>query len=320
MNNKELLLVSPSPHISSGAATSGIMLDVIIALLPAAAAAGLIFGYQALILMLVCVGSCVVFEFISRIVMKRKQTIGDLSAVVTGLLLAFNLPATLNPVYAVIGSAVAIIVVKQMFGGIGHNFANPAITARVVLMLSFPVAMTTWVKPFFYQVSGSSIDAQTTATPLGIIKEGTGEALPSLWDMFIGTRGGSLGETCAAALLLGGLYLVIRRVISPIIPLCFIGTVALFSWIFGQEPIFSVLSGGVLLGAIFMATDYTTSPITRQGKVIFAILCGLITVLIRTFAALPEGVSFSILFMNILVPLIERIGRGKKQKKGEKKA
>lgn len=302
MENK--LLVTPSPHLQGDDTTRGIMLDVVIALFPAIIASGIFFGVKSIITIVVCVVSCVVFEFISRKVMKRDQTIGDLSAVVTGILLAFNLPATISPIYAIIGSAVAIIVVKQMFGGIGNNFVNPALTARIVLMVSFPVAMSNWVEPFFYRTVNG--DAVTTATPLPLITAGEDVGLPSLIDMFIGNTAGCLGETSALALLLGGIYLVVRHVISPTIPCIFIGTVALGSWIFGSDPLYSILGGGVMLGAIFMATDYTTSPLTKWGKVIFAFGCGALTVLIREFAALPEGVSYSIIIMNILTPLIER--------------
>lgn len=299
------LLVTPSPHLQGEDTTKGIMLDVVIALFPAIIASGIFFGVKAITTIIICVVSCVLFEFVSRKVMKREQTIGDFSAVVTGILLAFNLPATISPVYAVIGSAVAIVVVKQMFGGIGNNFVNPAITARIVLMVSFPVAMSNWVQPFYYKtVTG---DAVTTATPLPLITSGEDMGLPSILDMFIGNTPGCLGETSALALILGGIYLVVRRVISPVIPCVFIGTVALGSWIFGSDPLYSILSGGVMLGAIFMATDYTTSPLTKWGRVIFAFGCGMITVLIREFAALPEGVSYSIILMNILTPLIERI-------------
>lgn len=312
----EKLIVSSSPHLGGKKTTQNIMLDVIIALSPAMLASVLFFGMRAAALILTCVASCVVSEYLCRRIMKRPQTVGDLSCVVTGVLLALNLPATLHPLMAVFGSVVAIVVVKQMFGGIGQNFVNPALTARIILMNSFPSAMTHWVQPFDY---AAGADAVTTATPLGILKEGGGE-LPSYLDLFLGNVGGCLGETCALALLLGGVYLVARRVISPVIPLTYLGTVAVLSFLFGRDPLFDLLSGGLLLGAIFMATDYTTSPLYLWARVVFAIGCGFFTVVIREFGSLPEGVSYSILLMNILTPLLERaikprpLGAPKKQR------
>ena len=282
----ERLIVSSSPHLRSGDTTQKLMLDVIIALCPALIASVILFGWRALLLEAVTVASCVVSEYLCRKIMKRNSSIEDLSAVVTGLLLAFNLPVTLPLWMAALGGAIAIVVVKQLFGGIGHNFVNPALTARIVLMVSFPSPMTNWVQPL-------SADAVTTATPLGIMAEGTGQALPSLTDMFFGLRAGCLGETCAVALLLGGLYLVIRRVISPVIPLCFMGMVAAMSLLMGLDPLTQLLSGGVMLGAIFMATDYVTSPINFWGRVVFGLGCGFLTMVIRQFGSLPEGVSFS---------------------------
>ncbi len=302
------MIVAPSPHLKSGDSTQKIMLDVIIALAPALVASVILFGLRALLLTAVCVCSCVVCEFLCRKAMRRENTISDLSAVVTGVLLAFNLPVTVNPLIAALGGVVAIVVVKQMFGGIGQNFVNPALTARIVLMVSFPAAMSTWVEPFYYR-SGQAVDAMTTATPLKLLAGGGPGALPDLLQMLTGIRGGCLGETCAVALLLGGVYLVFRRVITPLVPLCYVGTVFVLSWLLGMDPVYAVLSGGLLLGAIFMATDYTTTPLTRSGKVIFALGCGVITVLIRRFGALPEGVSFSIILMNILTPHIERLTR-----------
>lgn len=263
----------------------------------------------------VCILSCVVLEYICRKVMKRKNTTGDLSAVVTGLLLALNLPPGLNPLMAVFGCIVAIVVVKQMFGGIGNNFVNPAITARIVLLVSFPVPMTTWEKPFEWL---NTADSVTGATPLALVAQGEST---SYLDLFLGNRGGCIGETCVLALLLGGIYLVARRVISPIIPLSFIGTVFVLSFLLGGDPVFHIMSGGVMLGAIFMATDYTTSPMNPLGKLIFGIGCGVITVLIRLYANLPEGVSYSIILMNILTPHIENLTRPRpfgKEKKHEK--
>lgn len=318
---KSKLIVSSSPHLRCGRTTTGIMLDVIIALIPALVASIVYFGYNAAILVAVCVGTCIVAEWLCRIIMRREQTVGDLSAIVTGLLLAFNLPVGLHPVMAAIGSVIAIVVVKQMFGGIGQNFVNPALAARIVLMVSFPTQMTTWNEPFFYINGG--LDGTTTATVFG------GNTDVSLLDMFLGNQAGCLGETCAAALILGGLYLIVRRVINPIIPLCFMGTVTIFALIaspimgqnIGVGILTHLLSGGVMLGAIFMATDYATSPMNWRGKIIFGIGCGVITMMIRLFGSLPEGVSFSIIIMNILTPHIERLTKprpfGKERKKNE---
>lgn len=314
MDTDTLLRVSSSPHLHSPVTTPRLMRDVLIALLPALIASVVLFGPRALLLTAVCVAACVLAEYLSRKVMKRDNTIGDLSAAVTGLLLAFNLPASLPLWMAVIGCVVAIVVVKQCFGGLGQNFVNPAIAGRIVLMVSFPTQMTTWPAPFAYL---SADRAATTATPLAslpaMLESGAADpaALPSLTDMLLGNRGGCLGEVCALALLLGGVYLIARRVISPIIPLCYIGTVALCMLPATGFDLtltaYELLSGGLILGAFFMATDYVTSPITSKGKVIFAIGCGLITTVIRLFASLPEGVSFSIMLMNILVPHIERL-------------
>ena len=329
------LTVSASPHMRSKETTTGIMLDVILALIPALVMCVVYFGLRALVLTAVCVVSCVAFEYISRVVMKRNNTIGDLSAVVTGLILAFNLPATLPFWMAVIGSLIAIVVVKQMFGGIGQNFVNPAMTARIILMTSFPTAMAKWVVPF---TDTWSADAVTSATPMATLASVQGgnlttvtSQLPSLTDMLIGNHGGSMGEVCSIALIIGGLYLIARKVISPIIPFTFIGTVAVFMLFAGNGHIdfvaYELLGGGLMLGAFFMATDYSTSPINKKGKIIFGIGCGLITSVIRIFGSLPEGVSFSIILMNILVPHIENMTTPKpfgavkeKKAKGEAKA
>lgn len=326
------LTVSASPHVRSNETTTGIMLDVIIALLPALVMSVVYFGLRALVLTMTCVVSCVAAEFVSRKAMKRSNTIGDLSAVVTGIILAFNLPATLPLWMAVIGSVFAIVVVKQMFGGVGQNFVNPAMTARIVLMVSFPTAMARWVAPF---TDTWAVDAVTTATPmasLAAVKGGDlsmAQGLPSLAEMFLGNHGGSMGEVCSAALICGGIYLLLRKVISPVIPFTFIGTVALCMLIAGKGNLefvaYELLGGGLMLGAFFMATDYSTSPINKKGKIIFGIGCGLITTVIRLFGALPEGVSFSIILMNILVPHIENMTTPKpfgsvKEKKEEAKA
>lgn len=296
------LIISPSPHIRAKTSTTRIMLDVLIALIPAAAASVFLFGFHALVLIADSVIAAVMAEYISRKVMKRENTTGDLSAVVTGVLVAFNLPPTIAPGYAVFGSVIAIVVVKQMFGGIGNNFVNPALAARIILLSSFPKAMTNWTAPFGY--TGMKTDAVSCATPLALTAQGEHVAVT---DLLFGTTGGCLGETCAAALILGGVYLMLRRVISPVIPVVYIGTVSLMSMALSLDPLVQILSGGLLLGAFFMATDYTTSPITPKGKMIYAFGCGIITILIRKYANLPEGVSFSILIMNILTPLIERV-------------
>ena len=330
---KPLFTVSASPHAKAPDTTQSIMRDVIIALLPAGIAGCVIFGLRAALVIAICVGSAVLFEAIAVKIMKKPATIGDLSAVVTGLLLAYNLPVTVPLWMCVIGAFVAIVIVKQFFGGLGQNFANPAITARIVLLVSFAGAMTKFTAP----LTAYAPDAVTTATPLsllgGVDRAGDVAAqlqaagLPELMKMLFGVRAGCIGETCAAALLLGGLYLLFRRVISPIIPLSFIGTVAVLMFAFSRADLtftaYELLGGGLLLGAIFMATDYATSPVNRLGKLVFGIGCGLLTVVIRLFCALPEGVSYSILLMNVLCPLIEKLTAPKyfgyvKQKKEKK--
>lgn len=296
---REKLIVSPSPHIRSEMTTAKIMGHVLIALCPALIASVIIFGIRALILTLVCVATAVIWERLCNIIMKRPNSVGDLSAAVTGMILAFNLPVTLPYWMAAIGTFVAIVVVKQIFGGLGHNFANPAIVGRIVLMLSFPAAMSNWVIPFY-----NKADVVTSATPLV-----TGEA--SYRELFMGTVGGCLGEVSAFALLLGGLYLFAMDIISPAAPLAFMGTVAVFSYAVGQDGLYQVLAGGVILGAVFMATDYVTTPITTKGKIIFGIGCGIITCVIRFWGSFPEGVSFSILLMNIVTPYIDMFTKKK---------
>lgn len=325
------LTVSASPHVRSRETTTGIMLDVIIALIPALIMSVVYFGTRAIVLTAVTVGTAVLAEYLSRKAMKRANTIADLSAAVTGLLIALNLPSTCPLWVAAIGSIIAIVVVKQMFGGIGQNFVNPAITARIILMVSFPTAMAKWVVPF----TGSwGTDAVTAATPMAQLAAAKGGdldlagELPTLVQMLIGNHGGSMGEVCSLALIAGGLYLMLRRVISPTIPLTFIGTVAVCTLIAGHGNFefmaYELLGGGLLLGAFFMATDYTTSPVNLKGKIIFGIGCGLITSVIRIFGSLPEGVSFSIILMNILVPHIEHLttakpfGEVKEKKEGVK--
>ncbi|WMJ23306.1 RnfABCDGE type electron transport complex subunit D [Paludicola sp. MB14-C6] len=291
------LVVSPSPHILSKNSTSNIMFDVIIALFPALIAGIFFFGPRALIITLVCVASCVGFEYLTRKLMKRSNTISDLSAAVTGILLAFNLPPAIPIWVAILGSFFAIVIVKQMFGGIGQNFANPAIAARIILLVSFSTYMTTWAQPFGYK---AGVDAIANATPLVNINSA------NTLDLFLGNVPGCIGEVSALALLIGGVYLVIRKVINPIIPITFIGTVFVLTWVMGENPVNHIFAGGLMIGAIFMATDYSTSPSTFKGKIIFAVGCGLITSVIRVFGSYPEGVSYAILLMNLVTPLIDR--------------
>ena len=284
-----VLLISPSPHVRSKNTTTSIMLDVIIALAPVLVAAGAIFGLRVFAVVALCVAVCVLSEWLFELVCKREVTIGDFSAIVTGVILGCNLPVNIPLWQAAIGSVVAIVVVKQLFGGIGCNFANPAITARIVMTLSFASAMSDF---------SSNVDAVSSATPL------SGGAMPSYLDLFLGRHGGSLGETCALAILIGGAYLLVRRVITWHTPVAFIGTVFLFSLALGEDAVAAILTGGVMFAAFFMVTDYSTTPHTKWGKVIFGFGCGIITVLIRVFGSYPEGVSFAILFMNILTPYI----------------
>ena len=300
---------SVSPHITSKRTTQKIMLDVIIALIPAGIASVIIFGLRALLVIGVCVLVCVLSEFIFNLICKKDNTVKDLSAVVTGLLLAYNLPVSIPIWQAVIGSFFAIIVVKQLFGGIGQNFANPAITARIFMLVAFSTSMTNWTMG----------DAETVATPLKVMSSGDMTSLPSYLDMFLGVRGGCLGETCTLALLIGGIYLLVRRVISWHTPVAFIGTVLVMSFILDKQPIYQIMSGGLLIGAFFMATDYATTPVTKWGKVIFGVGCGLITILIRFWGTLPEGVSYSILLMNIFTPYISKITHSKPLTGGKKK-
>ncbi len=287
-----LSTVTVSPHIHGGKSTGGIMRDVLISLLPATIAGTVIFGWRALAVVAVCVVCCVGFEALFNLASKKEQTIGDLSAAVTGLLLALNLPVDVPLWQCAVGSLFAIILVKCLFGGIGSNLVNPAITARVFMLVAF----SSLAVPSF------PADAVSSATPL------SAETMPSLLDLFLGNRGGAIGETCILALLLGGIYLLVRRVITWHIPVLFIATVFVFSFFMeGFDAVAAlslIMSGGLFIGAFFMATDYTTSPYTPWGKVIFAVGAGLLTCLIRYFGTYPEGVSFAILFMNILNPYI----------------
>lgn len=299
------LIVSPSPHIKDGASTSSIMLDVIIAMLPAAVMSVVIFGLKALVLICVCAASSVFFEYIFRSITHRTNTITDLSAVVTGMLVAFNVPADLPIWMAVFGCLVAIVVVKQLFGGIGENFANPAIVARIVLLISFSTRMTAWPLPNAYL---NVAEVTSSATPLAILTTGGAVAdVPPLMNFLLGVRGGCLGETCSLALLIGGIYLIARKVITPTIPLAVLGTAVVMSFVTGLDPVYQLLSGGMLLGAFFMATDYVTSPTREAGKLIYGIGIGVITMLIRAYGSYPEGMSFAILLMNIVTPHIDNM-------------
>ena len=302
------LIVSASPHLVTAMDTQKTMLMVLIALVPSLLVSTYVFGFRVLILTAVCIAASMFFEWAWNKLMKRKQTVCDLSAALTGTLIAFNLPSGLPYWIAIVGCFVAIIVVKQLFGGIGKNLVNPAITARIVLFISFATEMTTWPLPRMNQTA----DVLTGPTPLGVIHEGG--QLPTNMEMFLGYIGGSMGEVSAIALIIGGLFLVWKKIIIPIIPCCFIGTVFVFALIYYsatgngdvlQMAVFHILAGGVMLGAIFMATDYVTSPLLPAGKVVFGIGCGVITMLIRLFGQYPEGVSFSILIMNCLTPLID---------------
>ena len=292
------LTVSCSPHMHGKISTRSVMGDVLIALCPALIASVIHFGWRSLLVTAVCAAACMFFEWGFEKLCGKPSTISDLSAAVSGVLLAYNLPVSIPLWQAVFGALVAMVAVKGLFGGLGKNFANPAIVARIVLFLAFSSSMTAWVYP----------DAVSSATPLAMLAKG--EHVDYL-TLLLGRHGGCIGETCALALLLGFAYLLIRQVVTWQTPVCFVGTVFLLSLILGQDALAQVLSGGLLLGAIFMATDYSTSPCTAWGKVLFGIGAGLLTVLIRFYGAYAEGVSFAILFMNILTPYLTRWTRTK---------
>ena len=315
MDNKTYynnLAVSSAPHLVTTMDTTKTMAMVLIALVPSFLVSIYVFGMRVILLTLVCVVASMGFEWLYNKLMHKKQTVGDLSSAVTGVLIAFNVPSNFPYWMAIIGCFVAIVIVKQLYGGIGRNVVNPAITARIVLFISFATEMTTWPTP-----SMSTIDAATSATPLGILKEGSAADLPSNMEMFLGFIGGSMGEVSAVALIIGGLFLIWKKIISPIIPVCFIGTVFVCAFLYycfaGGDlsalhmAVFHICAGGVMLGAFFMATDYVTSPIMPLGKVIMGIGCGILTMVIRIWGSYPEGVSFSILLMNILTPLIDKL-------------
>ena len=314
MANK--LIVTAAPHITSADSTQKIMGRVCLALCPALVASVIIFGINALILTAVTVAACVFFEWAYCKLMGREVPIADFSAVVTGLLLAFNMPATLPPWMAIVGAFIAIVIIKQLFGGLGYNFANPAIVGRIALAVGFGAKMAA------YPLPENGVDALASATPLAVEKGalGAGEYVTLL----LGNHGGVLGETCAIAILIGGVYLIATKVISPVLPVTYLATVAVLSLCFGMDPIVQLLSGGLMLGAFFMATDYVTSPTTDKGKVVAGLFVGLVTMLIRRFGNMNEGVSFAILLMNLITPYIEvntrqdRLGIAKKKKEGAK--
>ena len=305
--------VTSSPHISSKNNTQSIMLDVIIALIPAGIAGICNFGESAFSVIAVSVICCMLFEYIWNRLMHKPNSLGDLSAIITGLLLAYNLPPNLPLWIEAIGAFFSIIIAKQLFGGLGGNFVNPALAGRAFLLAGWAKNMTSWLSPSFF-----GLDSISTATPLAMIKSGNLADLPPLTDVFMGNIGGCIGETSSVLLIAGGIYLIIRKVISYRTPAAFIGTVAVLTFIFGggKNPseafnimLYSIFSGGLILGAFFMATDYTTSPVTAIGQVIMGIGCGIITTAIRLVGGYPEGVSYSILLMNIASPLIDRFTR-----------
>ena len=311
------LILSSSPHAHAKNSVHSMMRDVIIALLPAAGCAIWFFGLRAVWLIATCIAATVVTEAVCRLAMKRDSSIGDLSAVLTGLLLALNLPPDLPLWMAAVGGVFAIAVAKQAFGGLGYNPFNPALAARAFMLISFTGAMTTWGFPRGYEsvaaaTGATPVDAVTCATPLALIKKGDAAQLASLKSMLLGNIGGCIGETCAVALLIGAAYLLIRRVITWHIPVSFLATVFIFAFFKGGvPPVFHVLAGGAIIGACFMATDYVTSPITSKGKIVFGIGCGLLTMCIRSGGGYPEGVSFAILIMNAITPLINRFTQPK---------
>ena len=299
-----MLRVSASPHIRDKTTTRSVMLHVVIALVPVIIASTFIFGWRAPMLFGISAASAALFEALARIVMKRKQTVGDFSAVVTGLLLAASLPVNCPIWVLLIGNFVAIVVVKQMFGGLGDNFANPAVTGRIVLSVSFTAQIST------YSVLGkfagdAATDLVSSATPLAIVGQGQG-SLPSTLDLFLGCHAGCIGETSVVALLIGGIFLLLTGIIDIWAPISFIGTTAIFVLATGQDVLVHLLSGALVLAAFFMVTDYVTTPTTILGKIIFGVGAGLLTGLLRVYSAMPEGVSFAILLMNILTPHIER--------------
>lgn len=323
----ENMLVSSSPHIRSERTTAGIMCDVCIALIPALICAVVFYGPRALLITVLCMVFSVGFEYLWQKILKKPQTISDGTAAVTGMILAFNLPVSVPWWICLIGSFVAIIIAKQFFGGVGHNFMNPALVGRAFLLASWPVLMTRWTAPFTTGFFATA-DIVSSATPLAILKDSTAGQLPGMMQMFLGNVAGCIGETSDLALLIGGAYLLIRKVINPRVPLSYILTMAVLAFVFPnvgltniQSVGVNILSGGLMLGAIFMATDYVTTPITGKGQIIMGLGCGILTFVIRRFGGYPEGVSYAILLMNVATPLIDRTTQPKpfgavKQKKG----
>ena len=303
----ENFVVSATPHVRSNESIQGIMRDVIIALLPATVMGVYYFGMKALLIIIASVASSMIFEALYQKFMKKPVTISDLSAAVTGLLLALNLPVSAPVWIPIVGSAFAIIIAKQLFGGLGQNFINPALAARAFLIASYPTAMTSWTAP-----GNFGADTTAIATPLADLKAGviTNVSSSQMMDALLGNVGGCIGETCAIALIIGGIYLMVKHIISWRTPVIYILTVFVLTFALGRNgvrvPVYELFVGGLMLGAFFMATDYASSPISPRGQIIFAIGCGLITTLIRIFGGYPEGVSYSILIMNLFVPLIDR--------------
>jgi len=306
MNSKNKFIVSQSPHSKSCDTTKNIMFDVLIALMPALIAGVIVMGYRAAFISVICVVSSVFFEWIWNKLMKKPSTIGDYSAAVTGLLLALNMPVTIPFWMPIIGCLFAIIIVKQFFGGIGHNFMNPALAGRAFLLAAWAKDMTTWIAPFEKLYLFNNTDIVSSATPLIMVKEGMSDSLPSYLDLFLGNISGCIGEISALAILIGAAYLIVRKVIDLKIPLTYILTVFILSYIAGKDGLYQIMSGGLLLGAFFMATDYVTTPYTKTGQIIFGFGCGFLTFVIRNWGGYPEGVSYSILLMNLLTPLIDR--------------
>lgn len=306
MSNLNKLIVSHAPHVRSSENTKNIMFDVLIALMPALIAGVVVMGYRAFFVALVCVASSVFFEWGWQKLLKKTITISDCSAAVTGLLIALNLPVTIPFWIAIIGCFFAIIIVKQFFGGLGNNFMNPALAGRAFLLTSWAKPMTTWIKPFDKIYLFNNANVISSATPLVIVKEGTGDVLPTYLDLFLGNISGCIGEISAFAILIGAGYLLYKKVIDLKIPFFYIFTVFVLSYLAGRDGLYQILSGGLMLGAFFMATDYVTTPYTKTGQIIFGIGCGFLTFVIRTWGGYPEGVSYSILLMNLLTPLIDK--------------
>jgi electron transport complex protein RnfD len=291
------LIVSASPHVRSEETTQGLMGNVIVALMPCVVAAAIIFGARALLLTAVSIVACVAFEWLYCKLLKKQNPIGDLSAVVTGIILALNVPVTMPVFELIIGDLVAIVIVKQLFGGIGMNFANPALVGRIVLFISFTSEMNNWKFP------NAAVDQLSKATPLAV----SNPSKLNLFDLFMGIHGGVMGETCALAIVLGCIYLIVTKTISPAIPVAYLGSMFVFNLIATgsvHDSFVAILSGGLLFGAVFMATDYVTSPFTLKGKLIYGVALGVVTFAIRYWGSYTEGVSFALLFMNLWVPFI----------------